>query len=72
MPQDEVDLPMESLDYVINLLAYNLALSNNSPRVAMCQVLAEKSYNALLGNLRVNEGEKYQNVYAALNRFRGW
>jgi len=71
MPQDEVDLPLESLDYVINLLSYNLALSSNSPRAAMCQTLAEKSYNALLGNLRVNEGEKYLSVHTALSRLSG-
>jgi len=71
MPQDEVDLPLESIDYVINLLSYNLALSFNSSRVGMCQTLAEKSYNALLGNLRVNEGEKFQSIYNSLNRFMG-
>lgn len=71
MPQDKVDLPLESLDYVINLLAYNLALSFDRGSVNRCQLLAEKSYNALLANLRVNEGEKYQSIYNSMNRFSG-
>jgi len=69
MPQEELDLPAESIDYLINLAAYNLALSFNTERIKACQTLAEKSYNALLGNLSVNSGEKYQNIYVSLNRF---
>jgi hypothetical protein len=71
MPQDEVDLPLESFDYVINLLAYNLALSFDRDSVNRCQLLVEKSYNALLANLRANEGEKYQSIYNSMNRFSG-
>jgi len=71
MPQDEVDLPHESLDYVINLLSYNLALSFNRDSVSRCQLLAEKSYNALLANHAVNLGEKYQSIYSSMNRFSG-
>jgi hypothetical protein len=71
MPQDEVDLPHESLDYVINLLSYNLALSFNRDSVSRCQLLAEKSYNALLANHTVNLGEKYQSIYNSMNRFSG-
>jgi len=71
MPQDEVDLPIESLDYVINLLAYNLALAFQRDSVERCKVLAEKSYNALAGTLTVNMGDMYQNVYQTFNRFSG-
>jgi hypothetical protein len=71
MPQDEVTLPQESLDYVINLLAYNLALAFQRDSVDRCRILAEKSYNSLAGNLTVNHGAVYQNVYTAMNRFSG-
>lgn len=68
---DEVDMPQESLDYVINLLAYNLALSFRTAFMDSCQVMAEKSYNALLSNLRTNEGAKYQSSQVAFARFSG-
>jgi hypothetical protein len=71
MPQDQVDLPIESIDYVINLLAYNLALTFQRDSVERCKILAEKSYNALAGTLTVNMGDLYQNIYTAMNRFSG-
>jgi hypothetical protein len=71
MPQDEADLPLESLDYATNLLAYNLALAFQRDSADRCRILAEKSYNALIANLSANVGEKYQSVYTAMNRFSG-
>jgi len=71
MPQDEVDLPIEAIDYVINLLSYNLALAFQRDSVDRCKTLAEKSYNALAGTLTVNMGDMYQNIYTVMNRFSG-
>jgi len=73
MPQDEVDLPTESLDYVANATALSLAMGmgGSKERVSMLQAMAEKSYNALVGNLRVNEGDKTLSIYNSLNRFSG-
>lgn len=68
MPKDEVIIPHESLDYVINLTAYNLALSFNMSSAERCRILADKSYNALVGNLIVNTGDKYINTKMAINR----
>jgi hypothetical protein len=71
MPGDEVDLPAEADSYVINVLAYNLALAFNREAVERCRTLAEKSYNALTANIVVNSGEQYQNIYTTMNRFSG-
>lgn|GEM_PF-4858956 len=71
-PDEEVDLPPESLDYAICLLAYNLAIAfNNEGAISRCQLMAEKSYNMLLSNTRANEGMKYQSAHTALSRFGG-
>lgn len=69
--EDECDLPLESIAYVVNLLAFNLALAYDRDSVDRCKMLAEKSYNALAGTLAVNAGNMYQSVYAAMNRFSG-
>jgi len=69
MPQDEVALPQESLDYVINLLSYNLALAFNQESAERCRILADKSYNALVTNLTINHGEMYQNPNIVYARF---
>ncbi|MDR2555365.1 MAG: hypothetical protein LBC64_08060 [Fibromonadaceae bacterium] len=68
-PGDECDLPPESISYVINLLAFNLALAYQRDSADRCRMLAEKSYNALISTLNVNMGNMYQNIYTALNRF---
>jgi len=69
MPQDEVTLSKQSLSYVINLTAYNLALTFNRGMADKCQIMAEKSYNSLVSNLTVNAGEMYQNQFLAHARF---
>lgn len=73
MPQDEVDLPKEALSYVINVTAYNYALTWNGNGAERCRLMAQKSYVSLVDNLSVNEGDRYVNMYLSLNRHsRRW
>jgi len=69
MPQDEVDMPHIALSYLINLAAYNIALAFNESAAERCRVMAEKSLDSLLANLRVNAGSKYINPMLAMSRF---
>jgi DNA-binding XRE family transcriptional regulator len=71
MPQDELTLPDEALDYCINQTALNIALAMNPDGVKRCQALAATSYNTLKANLSVNKGLQYQNSYQTFNRFSG-
>jgi len=69
MPQDEVDIPNIALSYLINLTAYNIALTFNSNAAERCRIMADKSLDSLLACLRVNAGDKYINPMLAMSRF---
>jgi len=73
MPQDEVDIPHIALPYLINLTAFNIALTFNESAAERCRLMASKSLDSLLANLRVNAGDKYINPMLAIGRFEdGW
>jgi hypothetical protein len=70
MPQDELTIPDEALEYLINQLAYNLALAYMPENAERCRLLATQSYNLLKKNVSTNQGLLYQSSYRTMNRMQ--
>lgn len=70
-PQMGQDLavPDEYLPYIINKVAYKLAITNNNAYIGVCNAAVQESLEQLLSNIRVNSGDSYQSIYTSISRF---
>lgn len=71
--QEDIDIPEFALDFVVNAVAFNIALVHNQEAVQRCMSLMNNSKSALTAHLAVDTGDITINQFETNVRFNsGW